>query len=341
METSEYIKNTPESLLGTEIDGYLLESILGYGTYGVVYLARHVMMDRYFAFKILQAEFSEDTESVNSFFQECKVAAKLEHPHVVQAFKAGRTPEGLCYFVMEYVNGQSIEKIRVNTPEQLSLEFLLNISCQLADALDYAWESCRIIHRDIKPDNLLITAAGQLKLADLGLAGAGSRNAPGEIIATPLYMPPETAMGYGTSDMTGDIYSFGIMFYELSAGIPPFTGSIEALQKAHIEQTPPPLLAANPDMDPELARYIDSLLAKDPAMRPQSWKEVKQFLTAAKERLFAPERYILPAVEEADPEADRKAEKSRRETASWYIVIVFTLVFIIALITTFFLFLVK
>jgi serine/threonine protein kinase len=215
---------------------------------------------------------------------------------------------------------------------------------RLGKDLCTALSVCRkknIIHRDIKPGNLLITAAGQLKLADLGLAGAGSTSAPGEIIATPLYMPPETAMGYGTSDVTGDIYSFGIMFYELSAGIPPFTGSIEELQKAHIEQLPPPLLAANPDMDPELARYIDSLLAKDPAMRPQSWGEVRQFLTSARKRLFAPERYILPAVEEADPEADRKAEKSRRETASWYIVIVFTLVFIIALITTIFLFLVK
>ena len=341
METSEYIENTPEALLGAEIDGYRLESILGYGTYGVVYLARHIMMDRFFAVKILQAEFSEDEPSVNSFFQECKVAAKLEHPHVVQAFKAGRTPEGLCYFVMEYVDGQTIEEIRVNTPERLSLEFLLDISCQLADALDYAWQSRRIIHRDIKPGYLLITADRRLKLADLGLAGAGSRNDPGEIVATPLYMPPEVAMGLGSTDVTGDIYSFGVMFYELCAGIPPFAGSVESLQKAHISKMPPPLLTANPDLDPALARYIDSLLAKDPADRPQSWSDVKAFLTSTKERLFAPERYILPAVEEKDPEADRKAEKSRRETAAWYIVIVFTLVLIIALITAVFLFLVK
>ena len=154
METSEYIKNTPESLLGTEIDGYLLESILGYGTYGVVYLARHVIMDRYFAFKILQAEFSEDTGSVNSFFQECKVAAKLEHPHVVQAFKAGRTPEGLCYFVMEYVNGKTLKELIVFNGK-LPYVTAINITIQIAKALECAHRN-NIIHRDVKPQNILV-----------------------------------------------------------------------------------------------------------------------------------------------------------------------------------------
>lgn len=333
MNNFDYIENTPESLIGVEIDGYCLESVLGNGSYGVVYLARHIMMDRLFAFKILQAEFSADEEAVKGFFRECKTAAKLEHPNVVQAFKAGRTANGLCYFVMEYVEGSTIEAIRINAPELLSLTFLLDVSIQLADALDYAWNSYRIIHRDIKPENLLIKNYDRkLKLADLGLAGVGSNSSPGEIVATPLYMSPEVAMGTGSYDVTGDIYSFGVMFYELSAGVPPFTGSIEELQRAHIEKLPPSLLSVNPDLDPELARYIDSMLAKNPGERPQSWADVREHLSAIRQRLNVSSGQNLVHIEEPDHDADLKDEKSRRETASWYIVIVFTIVIIIGLI---------
>ena len=335
MDNFDYTENTPESLLGVEIDGYRLESVLGYGSYGVVYLARHIMMDRLFAFKVLQAEFSADQAAVAGFFRECKTAAKLEHVNVVQAFKAGRTASGLCYFVMEYVDGSSIEDIRINTPELLSLDFLLDVSIQLSEALDYAWNSRRIIHRDIKPGNLLIKHSdNKLKLADLGLAGVGSSGSPDEIIATPLYMPPEVASGAGSCDVTGDIYSFGVMFYELSAGVPPFTGSIQDLQRAHIEDPPPPLLRVNPDLDPELARYIDSMLAKNPAERPQSWAEIGSYLAAVKERLFSCRGQVLGLIDEPapDPGAILKEERSRRETANWYIVIVFTIVIIISLI---------
>lgn len=322
MENEEYTLSAPEELLGAEIDGYRLESLLGCGSYGVVYLARHIMMDRLFAFKILQAEFSEDNDSIRGFFRESKTAAKLEHPNVVQAVQAGKTPEGLCYFVMEYVDGSSIEDIRVNSPELLSLEFMLELSIQLADALDYAWNTRKIIHRDIKPDNLLVCRADRkLKLADLGLAGVNAGNTD-EIVATPLYMAPEIAAGLGSSEMTSDIYSFGVMFYELSSGVPPFTGSIEELQRAHLEDIPEPLLVANPDLDPELARYIDSMLAKDPGARPQSWSEVKERLSAIKERLYASQRYPLPRVDEKSGRALSQNDANAPGNAKWLWIIV-------------------
>ena len=274
------------ALVGAEIEGYLLESVLGEGSYGVVYLARHLLMDRLFAFKVLHSEFLADEERVREFFRECKIAARLEHPNIIQAVEAGKTADGICYFVMEYVDGMTIEDIRVKAPERLSLDFLLGVSVQLADALDYAWNTWRIIHRDIKPGNLLIRESDRkLKLADLGLAGVCSGIQSGDIFATPLYMSPEVAAGLGSHDVTGDIYSFGVMFYELSAGIPPFSGSVEELQKAHIEEAPPPLLSANPDLDPELASFIDSLLAKSPADRPQSWALVRDRLKAIRKRL--------------------------------------------------------
>ena len=325
---------TPEELLGAEIDGYRLEALLGNGSYGVVYLARHLMMDRLFAFKILQSEFSEDRETINEFFRESKTAAKLEHPNVVQAIKAGRTPEGICYFVMEYVEGSSVEEIRTNEPELLSLELLLDLSIQLADALHYAWTSRKIIHRDIKPGNLLVRRSDKkLKLADLGLAGVGSGAAPGEIVATPLYMAPEVAAGRGSSQVTSDIYSFGITFFELSSGVPPFAGTIEELQIAHLEKIPPSLLEANPDLDPELAAYIDSMLAKDPGARPQSWAEVRSRLSAIKERLYTPVSTPPVIVEESsfDPGSD---EHNRRVSVVLWIVLVF--IVILAVLTAFF-----
>ena len=333
--TQEYTDIAPAELIGTEIDGYRLQSILGNGSYGVVYLALHVMMDRYFAFKILQAEFSENAVYVNEFFRESKIAAKLEHPNVVQAFKAGRTPDGLCYFVMEYVEGMSIEEIRLTAPEKLTLSFLLDLSIQLADALDYAWKSCGIIHRDIKPGNLLIREAdNQLKLADLGLAGVGSVNQSGDIFATPLYMAPEVAAGLGSRDVTGDIYSFGVMFYELSAGIPPFSGSVEELQRAHVQDLPPPLLSANPDLDPELAGFIDSLLAKSPADRPQSWALVKERLTAIRSRLCA-NTGRKGAQGRPEPEKTPAEREHGRKLETLYIGIVVALVLILGAVTAF------
>ena len=321
--------SAPEELLGAEIDGFRLESLLGSGSYGVVYRARHLVMDRLFAFKILFAEFSENQGSVNEFFRESKTAAKLEHPNVVQAYQAGRTPEGLCYFVMEYVDGSTVEELRINSPELLSLEFLLEISIQLADALDHAWTTRKIIHRDIKPGNLLVCRSdNKLKLADLGLAGVGSSAGADEIVATPLYMAPEVAAGRKSTHAVSDIYSFGVMFYELAAGAPPFTGSIEELQKAHIEQMPQPLFEANPDLDPELAAYIDSMLAKEPAERPQSWAEIKERLSAIKKRLFFPRQpagdaaaLFAPDVKEESWEVDAAENRD-----PWIIITVLILI---------------
>ena len=334
-QQSSEITEMTATLTGTEIDGFLLEAVLGSGSYGVVYRARHLLMDKLYALKVLMSEFASDEERVKEFFRESKIAARLEHPNIVQAIKAGRTDTGLCYFVMEYVDGMTIEDIRIKAPERLSLPFLLGISIQLADALDYAWNSCRIIHRDIKPGNLLIREAdNQLKLADLGLAGVSSVNQSGDIFATPLYMAPEVAAGLGSRDVTGDIYSFGVMFYELSAGIPPFSGSVEELQRAHVQDLPPPLLSANPDLDPELAGFIDSLLAKSPADRPQSWALVKERLTAIRSRLCA-NTGRKGAQGRPEPEKTPAEREHGRKLETLYIGIVVALVLILGAVTAF------
>ena len=315
--------NAPHQLSpGTVLNNqYLVGRVLGQGGFGITYIG----WDQFLGIPVAIKEFypsgvviRDSTRSSSVFLTSDKVSDRFvanRDRFVREATSLARLgrfsgtgsivsihnlvqANATAYIIMEYVDGSSIEDIRVNTPEMLSLEFMLELSIQLADALDYAWNAGKIIHRDIKPDNLLICHADKkLKLADLGLAGVNAGNTD-EIVATPLYMAPEIAAGLGSTQMTSDIYSFGVMFYELSSGVPPFTGSIEELQRAHLEDIPEPLLVANPDLDPELARYIDSMLAKNPAERPQSWSEIKERLTAIKERLYSSQRYILPQFDE-------------------------------------------
>lgn len=338
MENDMNMTPAPEELLGTVIDGFRLESVLGCGSYGVVYFAWHEVMERGFALKILQAEFSSEDLFVKEFFHECKTAAKLEHPNVVQAFQAGSTPEGLYFFVMEYVEGSTVEELRINSPELLSLKFLLELFIQLADALDYAWKTHGIVHRDIKPGNLLVRAAdGQLKLADLGLAGVGSSSSEDEIVATPLYMAPEVASGETRGDIASDIYSFGVMFYELIAGTPPFTGSVEELQMAHLKTLPEPLFSVNPDMDLELARYIDSMLLKDPAARPADWGEIRETLKDFKERLFSAASQT-PVLDDSTRKAVLTREERRFGRESYTFIIAAAVAVLLLLLVFLFLF---
>lgn len=270
-----------DQLQGTIIGGYKLLRVLGSGGNGVVYLARQLAVDRIAACKILHPDLAENPVYIRNFIREARTAASLEHPHVIQALDVGGS-DGLYYFAMEYVPGVSLEKIRTTAPERITLPFLLDISISLADALDFAWSRFHIIHGDIKPDNLMIRDRDNvLKLADLGLAHvAGSDDGSGEIMATPLYAAPEVIMGGQLSTgVRSDIYSFGIMLYELLAGKAPFRGSMDDVLRQHVEVDPEPLFAVNPGVDEKLAELVGSMICKAPADRPADWKTVKDALT--------------------------------------------------------------
>ena len=265
---------------GEVFAGFRIVSELGQGNNGVVYLACQEMLDREVALKILRPELSGNAEYVEMLMREARAAARLNHPNIVQAIDAG-SERGMPYLAMEYVRGRPLEEIRTASPEELSLEFLVAVTAQLADALDYAWENFSMIHGDVKPENLLICdGSRRLKLADLGLAHISGRidTDTDSFMATPMYVSPEMVAGQGPVGFRSDIYSCGVMLYELIAGRPPFRGDTDRLLRCHLEVEPPPLAEVNPDAPRELVRFVHRMLAKSPDDRPASWREVKAFM---------------------------------------------------------------
>ena len=298
-------------LIGKEIAGCKLIRELGSGSSGVVYLAYQKSLDRNIACKLFSPEDEDGESYVDNLFNEARNAAKLAHPNVVQALDVGTTDDGINYFLMEYADGCSLENIRVETPENITVKFLLDLSIQLASALNYAWEKFQMIHGDIKPGNMLICKNGnQLKLCDLGLARSGS-DVQEEAMVTPLYAAPEIIRQYSAADQRSDIYSFGVMLYELICGVAPFTGTLENIIDGHLNQTPPPVLQQNPDLDRELAAFIDRMIAKDPSARPANWKEVRLFLGNLRKKMYdTPAVVATQAVSESASNGPVIIEKS-------------------------------
>lgn len=271
---------------GTVLAGYRIESELGRGNNAVVYLAEQQSLGRQVALKILLPELAAEPGYVESFLREARLAARLDHPYIVQAYDAGATPEAYYYFAMELVIGPSLEEIRRLAPERLTFELMFRVSIELAEALDYAWNVHHMTHGDIKPGNLLISEeTGTLKLADLGLARVSGGRASDEVMATPLYAAPEVIRGEHIDSVKSDLYSFGIMLYELLCGAPPFVGNPQRVLQQHLYCTPQPLAERNPDLDPALISFVERLINKDPDRRPMDWAEVREFFTERLELL--------------------------------------------------------
>ncbi len=270
---------------GDTIAGYSIIRELGRGNNGIVYLAQQIILERMVACKILLPEATREPGYAEAFFREARNAAKLSHPNVVQALDVGEE-NGCCYFIMEYVPGKTLEDIRLENPARFTPKFLLPLAVQLADALDYAWRCHKMIHGDIKPENIILQDNGvTAKLADLGVARVAGALEEEGLMATPMYVAPEVVLGNAPPDPRSDIYSFGIMLYELFNGNPPFSGSSQQLIQKHINERPVPLSQAVPSLDAELAAYVDRMLAKSMDIRPQSWREVHDTLKQILERI--------------------------------------------------------
>ena len=321
------------ALDGTKLGNYLLIRELGRGGNGVVYLAQQQVLERAVACKILFPELAVKQQYTDKFLQEARHSARLSHPNIVQALDAG-VDSGLYFFVMEYVNGTSLEHWRLHSPEKLTPRFLLDMAVQLAQAMEYAWEFHHITHGDIKPDNLLITneTPHRLKLADLGLARVNCYGDDDEIMATPVYVAPEViTQSIKNPDPRSDIYSFGVMFYELSCGKAPFAGNMEEILAKHVKEIPEELIRQNPDMDVELAGFIDRMLAKNIAARPASWSEVKNTLLRIKNRLY-PRRTAVPKEDNRVWQDEfNKASRQNPVGKRWQIIcIILTLILLLA-----------
>jgi beta-lactam-binding protein with PASTA domain/predicted Ser/Thr protein kinase len=265
---------TTDQLLNMLFDGrYRIVRKLGSGGMANVYLAEDQELGRRVAIKILNDRHAGDEQFVERFRREAKNAAGLSHPNIVSIYDRGEA-EGTYYIAMEYLDGRSLKELilsRGPAPVSVAVDY----ARQILAALRFAHRN-GLVHRDIKPHNVLVDAEGHVKVTDFGIAraGASQMTEEGSIIGTAQYLSPEQARGT-TVDQTSDLYSLGIVLYEMLTGNVPFTGDspVEIAMK-HLSATPEALTAKRPDMPPALESVVLRALAKDPAARYQSAEEM-------------------------------------------------------------------
>ena len=254
------------ALLGQQIPGYLLLEKLGQGSMGVVYKARQVSMDRLVAVKVLHPRLAADPEFLRRLTREAHVAAKLSHNNIVQAIDVGSAGP-IHYFVMELVEGETIRQ-DLDAGKVYGEREALEIVIQIAQALGHASKR-GLVHRDVKPANIVLTADGVAKLADLGMARDSAdrkqvKRERGLAIGTPYYIAPEQVQGREDIDVRADLYSLGATLYHMTTGRPPFPHKdVERLFEAHLseELTPPDHL--NQQLSSGLGELVEFLMAKD------------------------------------------------------------------------------
>ena len=282
-------------MIGQTVKNYEVEELLGKGGMGMVYRARDTRLGRSVALKVLRPELLQDPDRRRRFIQEARAASAVNHPAIAQIYEIEESGD-LTFIVMEHVDGSTVHKLVER--KELDLSAALEVGVQVGDALARAHEA-GIVHRDIKSDNVMVTRDGHPKILDFGLAklldprtgdgGSGTslletvtRTQAGMILGTIAYMSPEQARGLPT-DRRSDIFSFGILLYEMAAGKVPFQG-VSALDTLHAIAFEPiePLAAHRGDLPYTLQRVIDRCLRKKPEERYQNMREVVTELRKAK-----------------------------------------------------------
>jgi len=303
----------PSSGPKLEIEGYELIGKLGEGGMGSVFLARQVSLDRRVAVKVLHQQFARDQGYLERFMREAKLVARLDHPNVVRALDAGESG-GFYYLTMEYVEGRSLQQA-IEEQDRLPEAEALGIAAQILKALEFA-DGRGIVHRDIKPDNILIDAVGTAKLADLGLAreagGHTDLTQSGTMMGTPHYMSPEQAEGKRDLDVRSDIYSLGATLFRAVTGKPPFEGQTAAVIVARrLAEPPPEAGAVNPEVSPECSGMIRRMMSRDRNLRHQTPAAVLTEIAAILEKSgSAPPAAAAPEPEPAPKRAEERDEDS-------------------------------
>jgi serine/threonine protein kinase len=264
---------------------FRIECEIGRGGMGTVYLATHLGLERPVAIKVLKAEFAADPEVAERFMREARTMARLRHKRAAMIFDAGSLPDGRPFIVMEHVEGATLADVLVRE-ERLSPERAVIIACEICDVLAEA-HALGIVHRDLKPSNIMLNERG-VSVLDFGIAKVLTASADvtkthattesGLIIGTPRYMSPEQCMGQAVGPAS-DLYSVGVLVYEMLSGQPPFTDGLQsAVLVRQATAAPPPLLARCPEAPRRLALATHNLLAKNPNDRPQSARETRMLL---------------------------------------------------------------
>ncbi len=281
-----------ERLVGQTLDGrYFIERKIGEGGMGVVYAARHAVIERPLAIKVLRREVARDASTIKRFVQEAKAASRIGHPHIIDVTDFGTTPDGLTYQVMEFVDGTTLaQTLKQSSP--LPLGRALPIIAQIAQALGAA-HAKGIVHRDLKPENIFLTSRDGrrdfVKIVDFGIAKVTPlENAPsdgprltraGAVFGTPEYMAPEQAAGRSDTDARVDVYALGTIFYEMLTGRVPHKSEsmVRTLAMQMLDPIEPPSVA-RPDLAfaPEVEAVVMRALAKKREHRYQTMLEVHE-----------------------------------------------------------------
>ena len=299
-------------MIGKTISHYEILEPLGEGGMGVVYRARDTRLERTVALKLVRPEAAASRERRERFVREARAASALNHPHIITIHDIDRAAcDGTerDFIVMEHLDGQSLDRRLGTTP--LPVTQALAYATQIASALAAA-HAAGIVHRDVKPENIMVTGKGDVKLLDFGLAKLaeapssdeseptatqGLRTEAGAVLGTPSYMSPEQAEGRPV-DCRTDVFSFGSVLYEMLTGHRPFHGdSHVATRKAVLTSTPPPPRAERPELPRELERIVLRCLEKDKDARYPSGSELLHDLEHARETLaVSPRGWRRPRV---------------------------------------------
>ena len=305
-------------------DKYRLDRLLGRGGMGAVYAGCHADLDRPVAIKLLLSDFTSDTDALERFRREARAAARLNHPNVADTFDYGLLPDGGAYIVMELVEGQTLREY-MDAASAMPIAEATEIARQVADGVDTAHRS-GIVHRDLKPSNIILSRDHQnhlqAKVVDFGVAKlkehtttSGGLTASGSLIGTPRYMSPEQCSGH-TTDARSDIYSMGIILYEMLAGRPPFDApTAMAIAVKQIQQPPPSLKEFRPDASVELDGFLRQVLDKDPEKRPQTAADFAKNLSEVTKDLIVSEVSGNQSPEQAKLPQDERSTTSRETNA--------------------------
>jgi TonB family protein len=303
----------PQKMIGN----YEIVGELGRGGMGVVYKAIQPSLNREVALKVLPPYFAKDKELVERFFREARAAANLKHPKIVTVYEFGEDEETF-YFAMELLEGESLEDL-IKKKGAFSLSEAVDIISQVADALGYAHKR-QIVHRDIKPGNIIINDRGDAVLTDFGIAKAAydsKLTQTGTSVGSPEFMSPEQVQGTEV-DFRSDLYSLGILLYKLMTGTAPYKGETGiSIAFKHVNEPVPSLKSILPQTPDWLEAVIRRLLAKDPAGRYQSAKELQHALREKKAPAQAEDTpaAAVPAVS-SRPSAPVRPQEKRPEPAA-------------------------
>jgi len=298
----------------SQIAGFELIDKIGEGSMGVVYKVRQLSLDRIVALKILSPRLARNQRYVARFQREAKAVAKLGHPNIVGGIDVG-VYQGFHYFAMELVEGKTVQQIieeQGPMPEKRALE----ICAACADGLAHAWDR-GLVHRDIKPGNIVITPSGQVKITDLGLAKFTIEEGialtdTGTTLGTAYYLSPEQARGEGAIDTRSDIYSLGATLYHMLTGRPPYQGTPVSVMTQHVNAPVPDPKTVKRDLSDDVSAIVAMMMAKDRRDRYRSADElagdIRRVLGGNRPQLARSDMKVTALADAAQYEEEADAE---------------------------------